>query len=129
MFDTKNRYKTRDGAEVVLLEVDGPNKNYPITGRYKDVQGRWHVRVWGSDGRFHSQIAREHHLDLIEVPETSPELWFNLYKTLKGDYYTYSYPTEQDAFEGKSASFSSKLVARFSVKDIKIGQGLREEEK
>ena len=73
MIDINKKYKTRDGREVIIHAVDGPNPNKLIVGSVKSHAGPWGVRCWSIDGLWDCCKSPA---DLIEVtPPWHGEIW------------------------------------------------------
>lgn len=74
MISMDKKYKTRDGRDVRLLCVDGPNERYPVIGI---VQGLGFPYNWMSSGNADTADL-ETSSDLIEV-KPRIEGWVNIY--------------------------------------------------
>lgn len=65
MISMEKQYKTRDGRDVRILCVDGPNSAFPVIGF---IEGLRFTSSWEKDGL--SGADAERSTDLIEVKKT-----------------------------------------------------------
>lgn len=76
MISMDKKYRTRDGRDVRLLCVDGPDL-LPVIGI---IEGDSHASCWGLSGRL-SDVGRYHPNDLIEYHEPDIRtIWVNVYQ-------------------------------------------------
>jgi hypothetical protein len=72
MIDITKQYKTRDGRDVRILCVDGPNETYPVIGIIGDEKSVCSWTCQGCSGLFTL-------IDLLEVkPKIVVERWVNI---------------------------------------------------
>ena len=88
MISMGKKYRTRDGRDVRLLCVDGPDP-FPVIGI---IDGDSHATSWAANGNL-TDVNPDYHTDLIEYHEPDIRtIWVNVY----GDW-TVAYGTEDDA--------------------------------
>lgn len=100
------KYRTRDGREVRLLCVDGPDASIPVIGI---ISGEYFARGWGASGS--NLLLPE--LDLIEyhAPDIRT-IWVNVYEG-----FTHEFKTEETAkFNAMSSAISIAQPVTFEVK-------------
>jgi hypothetical protein len=61
--DINKKYRTRDGREVIIHAVDGPDKSVPVVASIRNPGG-WMAGKWRADG-----IGATESSSLIEVRE------------------------------------------------------------
>ena len=77
MIDMKKQYRTRDGRDVRILCVDGPNPKYPVLGIIGNERS---VCFWTNTGNYNTDGLFTV-LDLIEVkPKIVVERWVNIFQ-------------------------------------------------
>lgn len=80
MIELTKKYKTRDGRDVRVLCVDGPDKTYPVVAVIQEGEGsnRWDSDDYTADGLICKSNGPGSPSDLIEVkPERTG--WINVY--------------------------------------------------
>lgn len=87
------QYKTRDGRDVRVLCIDGPDKNYPVVAAVNNGDGDdyWTPEDFTEDGTYVVDDPGSVN-DLIEV---KPEI--TEYVNIYSDGTHYGYPTKQRA--------------------------------
>ena len=77
MIDMTKQYKTRDGRNVRILCVDGPDRIYPVIGL---IDGNLLASTWSSQGQYSAENKKQE-LDLIVVkPKLVVERWVNIFQ-------------------------------------------------
>ncbi len=67
------QYKTRDGREVRIHAIDGPNPSQPVVASVRNGT-TWNLFTWRADGS--SYFGLDHESDLVEiVPRWEGEIW------------------------------------------------------
>lgn len=113
MIDPKKQYRTRDGREVRIYDVNCGG-DWPIHGAHYDG-GRWSVCAWKKKGRIFDD--GECSLDLIEVRlRIQREVWVNVYPECSSIYHS---KDEADGFSALHRIACVKLVI-----DCEEGTGL-----
>lgn len=127
-FDPSKPVTTRTGTKVVIYDTDDPSEpNYPIAGRYVDINGVWRSAHWRKTGEF--VIGdRQHHYDLVNTNETLGELhYINIYKR---GILSAATPTRDYKLSVLNASNDPNLFARITLPaTLEKGEGLTDEEK
>ena len=78
MIDPKKLYRTRDGREVRIYDVNCGG-DWPVHGAVRE-EDEWEIVCWTADGRsMPDGILRDY--DIFEVrPRIQREVWVNVYK-------------------------------------------------
>lgn len=81
MIDPKKLYRTRDGREVRIYDVNCGG-DWPVHGAVRE-EDEWEIVCWTVDGRsMPDGILRDY--DIFEVrPRIQREVWLNVYRDLK----------------------------------------------
>jgi len=73
--DINKHYRTRDGREVIIHSVSGPELEMPVVASISN-RGTWQLHTWAEDGKSRHDNARECDGDLIEVaPKWRGKIW------------------------------------------------------
>ena len=76
MISMGKKYRTRDGRDVRLLCVDGPDP-FPVIGI---IDGDSHATCWTANGNL-TDVYPDYHTDLIEYQEPDIRtIWVNVYE-------------------------------------------------
>lgn len=110
MISMDKKYRTRDGREVRLLCVDGP-EDTPIIGLIGPTTAKWR-----SDGRW-TQTYAETIYDLIEYHEPDIRtIWVNVYECGRG-YELYALDSKDEALSSaRPDAISIAQPVTFEVK-------------
>lgn len=102
------KYRTRDGREVRLLCVDGPEKDWPVVGYIGEK-----ILHWTGDGASYLFAGREDPNDLIEYHEPDIRtIWVNVY-----DAYVETYSNKTGASRAaRSGAIAIAQPVTFEVK-------------
>lgn len=113
MISMDKKYQTRDGREVIVHTVDGPDEDEPVVASVNNGT-RWVCSTWYKNGKAVIN-GLDNPGDLIEVREPR-EIWVNEYEGSDQ-----AHRSEKDALSGYSPNVIRKAVHFIEVLPVVDG--------